>query len=247
MIEEHISHNEVRATLLRAMRGLRGFSAHTFNEVYVGGRWRRLNYSKLGQNTYGDGAMGMLTHVHTFGDLSEAGFAATWGVRYGKGERDETFEHGNPYRTTEVSDRFGLHCKMENPEVKVPKVVTITKAYWFFSDERPEWIKEESVEKNEDGHILVRVDASYDDLQLVYPKLEKVFFFRAEGQPEVRAMAERGYWSSECYVRIPVEEYTKMKAGIAYRIVPAGAEGEYRWKVADGVTISRPVLPGLEQ
>jgi hypothetical protein len=37
-----------------------------------------------------------MIHVHTFRDLSEADIAATWGVRYAKGQRDDTFRHANP-------------------------------------------------------------------------------------------------------------------------------------------------------
>jgi hypothetical protein len=238
MIEQHISNHRVRQILLSGMPP-RGFSAHTFNEVYVGGRWRRLNYSRLGQNTYGEGAMGMLTHVHTFNDLSEAGLTKTWGWRYGRGEKDSVFQGTNPYRTMEISDRFGIHCKMENTPVEEIKIAVITKAYWFFSDERANWIPAESVEKKDHGHILAHVEISFDDLKAIYPKLDKEFQLTADGHPPVRARAARGYWNTECYIHIPADEFARMERGVPYKLSPTSQASEYRWKVDDGVRITR--------
>jgi hypothetical protein len=240
MLEERLTNHEVRHTLGKALLSFsQGFTAHTFNEVYVGGRWRRLDYSKLGQNIYGDGAMGLLTRVNTFKDLSEANLAATWGLRYGKGSRDSIFRHSNPYRTTEISDHFGPYCNMPNPAVEELKKVIITKAYWFFSDERPEWIKEESVRKDEDGHILVHVDVSFEDLRPIYPRLDKDFVLSAKGHPTICAKAERGYWNSECYIRIPETEITKMAKGVPYTLAPANPNKEYQWIVEKDVWITR--------
>ncbi len=250
MVQEHISHHEVRKTLLAALARMgTSFSAHTFNEVFVGGRWHRLNYTKLGQNVYGDGAMGMLTHVHTFNDLSEADLTATWGVRYGNSDRDLVFQHKNPYRATEISDRFGLHCDLANPPVEEIKEITgikkvrITKAYWFLSSERPAWIPEESVKKDEDGHVLVHAEASFPELEAVYPRLQKAFLLTAEGHPPVPLRAERGYWSSECYLRIPRAAYARMKPGIPYRLESAATDSEYQWVVADGVVLVKSAQP----
>ena len=238
MIQEHISNHQVRRTLSRGLPPA-GFSAHTFNEVYVGGRWRRLNYGKLGQNTYGQGAMGMLTHVHTFNDLSEAGLTKTWGWRYGRGEKDGTFRGSNPYRTTEISDRFGIHCKIENHPVEETKIVGITKAYWFFSDQRAKSIPSESMKKNHDGHILVHVDVSFNDLKTIYSKLGTEFLLTAQGKPTIRAQAERGYWNQECYIRIPADGFAKMVTGVPYQLTPTNQTSEYRWKVDEMVRITK--------
>ena len=225
MIEDHIAHHQVRRTLLRALP-TSGFSAHTFNEVYVGGRWRRLNYGTLGQNTYGPGAMGMLTHVLTFHDLSDAGLTTTWGRRYGLGTRDGTFQGSNPYRTTEVADRFGIHARLDNELIAEPKIAPISKAYWFFSDERPAWIRADSVKPNKDGHVLFHVDLALDDLKAIYPKLDKDFVLTAEGQPQVEARAERGFWNEECHLRIPADQLAKMSPDGAILLSPTKAEGQ---------------------
>lgn len=239
MVKDHITNHQVRKTVLQGLPPASSMSAHTFNEVYVGGRWRRLNYGQLGQNTYGQGAMGMLTHIHTFADLSEAGLTKTWGWRYGRGERDDTFQGTNPYRTTELSDRFGIHAKLSNPPVEEVKVARIEKAFWFFSDERPDWIPADYVSQDGDGHILFHVNVTFDDLKSLYPKLRKDLVLKADGKPPVRARAERGYWNQECYVRIPADELGKMQRGVEYALEPVDQEGEYRWEVDEKVRITR--------
>jgi hypothetical protein len=239
MIEEHISHHQVRRTLLRGLPSS-GFASHTMNEVYVGGRWRRLNYRTLGQNSYGAEAMGMLTHVLTFHDLSEAGLTKTWGWRYGRGERDDTFQGSNPYRLVEISDRFGIHSQLKNTPVDEPTVATISKAYWFLSDQRPASIPADSVKPQGDGHLLVHVDVAFDDLKDLYPKLDKDFVLTAEGQPAVRARAERGYWNQECYLHIPKDQFAAMVPGVAYDLAPAKTDGPHRWRVEGKVTIVKP-------
>jgi len=122
LVEKGISNHEIRQSLLRAFRSLRGFAAHTFNEVHIGGRWYRLDGSKLGVNILSPG-MGLMTHVHTFCDLSEADLARTWGWRYGKHKLDSVFQTPNPYRTTELTDYFGVHCELENPEVVTQSIL----------------------------------------------------------------------------------------------------------------------------
>ena len=238
MVEKGIHHHKIRQTLLSTYRNQHGFVAHTFNEVYIEGRWRRLDSSQLGADILGSG-MGLMTHVHTFSDLSEAGLAATWGLRYGTGGRDEIFQTSNPYCTMEISDRFGLYCEMPNPAPKELRKVTITKVYWFFSDERPGWIKEQSVRKDKHGHMLAHVDASFDELRLIYPKLGKDFMLWAKGHPTLSARAERGYWNSECYIRIPEQEMNKMVKGVPYRLAPANPDRESKWIVNDEVCITR--------
>ena len=116
MISTNIHHHRVRRTLLQGLSQAKGYANHTFNEVFVGGRWVRLNYKTLGQNSLDGNLMGLLTHVNTFNDLADVPLAATWGKRYAKGERDDVFLYGNPYRCDELSDHFGRFAKVENPE-----------------------------------------------------------------------------------------------------------------------------------
>jgi len=120
LVNKHITHNKVREIMLAGLRrATQGFMAHTFNEVYIGNRWHRLNYSKLGQPILDQHLFGLHTHLYTFNDLSEVDLARTWGWRYGKGERNGVFKHGNPYSAVAVSDLFGCHSNLPNPSFAV--------------------------------------------------------------------------------------------------------------------------------
>ncbi len=116
LVNKHITHNKIRETMLAGLRrATQGFTAHTFNEVYIGNRWRRLNYNKLGQSILDKHLFGLHTHLYTFNDLSEADLTRTWGWRYGKDERNGVFKYGNPYSAVELSDHFGCHSNLANP------------------------------------------------------------------------------------------------------------------------------------
>src|SRR5207237_4897401 len=115
LVEKGLAHNHVRRDAFQGVLASGGFTSHTFCEVFVGGRWRRLNYTTLGQNVLEPRYLGLMIHAHTFRDLSEANLAATWGTRYAKGRRDDVFRHGNPYRLMEVSDHFGKYAREANP------------------------------------------------------------------------------------------------------------------------------------
>jgi len=252
MISDHISHNEVRHSLLKAVRGLRGFVAHTFNEVYIGGRWRRLNYRTLGQNIYGEGAMGLLTHIHTFNDLSESGLTKTWGWRYGKGERDEIFKTSNPYRTTEISDRFGIYSKLANPtvEIKEHKVITITKAYWHNSENAPDLVKKSDWARPiGTGRLFIHGDEwfkgePYTQYKDFMRKADPNFKLVATQVPEVKGSLSLSYITHmstgvrEMEILIPPEEYVKLKRGVEYKLVPFNENKNYNWKVKSDLRIT---------
>lgn len=80
---------------------------------------------------------------------------------------------------------------------------------------------------------------SFDNLKAIYPKLAKEFLLTADGHPPVRARAERGYWNTECYIRIPADEFAKMEREVPYKLSPTSQTSEFRWKVDDGVRITR--------
>jgi hypothetical protein len=116
MAEKGLTHHQVRTTALTGLSAAgSSYANHTYLEVFVGRRWRRLNYTTLGQNILDARYFGLMIHVHTFNDLSEANLAATWGTRYALGKRDEVFRHSNPYGTVSLEDHFGEHAKVPNP------------------------------------------------------------------------------------------------------------------------------------
>lgn len=105
MVKSNIHDTNVQRAVLQALQpNSNSFDSHTFNEVYIGKQWVRLNYDALSQPILDPNYLGLMVHVNTFDDLSTANLTPTWGVRYADGLRDQTFQFSNPYRTTTISD-----------------------------------------------------------------------------------------------------------------------------------------------
>lgn len=253
MLKKGVGNNARRVKLKRKLGEMsHGFTAHTFNEVYVDGRWRRLNYTDLGANI--DSMMGLVTHVHTFNDLSEAGLTEIWGKRYGLGERDAIFKTGNPYRATEISDQFGVHGTLANPEVKEIdlKQVTISKAYWLNSPETPAEMHQYRWGGSEHGehHLFIHGeewDARDPDYTFYYrsfkTKADPHFVLRAAGHPDARGdlsgndLMGASKQFRELEIRFDAAEYRKLAPGVAYQLVPLNAVPDYQWVVVQDLRL----------
>ena len=244
LVRDRITHHAVRRTIRRGVKRLgQAFASHTFNEVWVDGRWRRLNYTNLGQNILDEAYFGLLTHVNTFDDLSDAGLSRTWGTRYAQGYKSAAFRGSNPYSALTLSDRFGTHAKIANPKVEDVDAteLSVTLAYWFQSSHRPSTIPADAVENDGSGHVLMHVDfdGSFSEMTELYWQVDKSFTLTATGQPTLRANAELGCWGNEFYLRIPKSEMARMKSGVAYRIVPRNERKAGKWKMAKDVRLER--------
>jgi hypothetical protein len=260
LVEKGIRHHQVRVNILNGLRRAgRGFANHTYNEVFVGNRWRRLNYHQLGQNILDEKYFGLMIHVHTFNDLSEARLAPTWGRRYALGLRDENFKTGNPYRLLEISDHFGRESKVPNPpfERKEHKSITITKAYWLQSTETPESIRQGARKPRQgEAHLYIHGDEWFPDrdklqYQEFIARADKTFILRAKGHPEVKGALQMSFWADgpsnlrEILMVVPKGEFAKMAKDVAYSIHPVNSVADYQWKVKEGLTVTRPAT--LEQ
>jgi hypothetical protein len=251
LVREGITHHAVRKAILEGLAPLENsFSAHTFNEVWVGGRWRRLNYAELGQNILDPGLFGLLTHVHTFGDLSEAGLAEGWGARHPLRKESAVFRHANPYTALEVSDRFGEHADVANPEVPAGgglASVTIGELYWASSPRLPSDIDRARFDDAKTGHLFLHAEKPLFGIDTsayrsFYEGAGKRFELVGEGHATIEASCAIGYWinsntgSRDFYVRIAPDQLARMKRKVAYRLVPSDAKS---WQSARGVTITR--------
>lgn len=252
MVRRGITHHGVRKTILAGLEPLKGNSAHGFNEVFVGGRWVRLNYATLGQNILDRHSMGLMTHLITFGDRSEVDFSRAWGLRYAQGLTSAEFPTANPYRALEVSDHFGAHAKVENPpdspEVDHRKL-TIDRAYWLRSVETPGWVNTSFFAKIEPDAIVALLhpaehfpDQDYRQYGRFLLKADGAFTLRAADHPDIAAQIKGGFNTSdqECAISlaIPKTAYAKMKAGVAYQLVPSNGKPEAQWAVKEGVTLT---------
>lgn len=119
-----ISSLDINNQVTQGVQGAKGFASHDYNEVYVGGRWTRLNYNNLGQPIIDKNYFGAMIHINTFNDLSEIDLLP-WGRRYGLHLQD-SFKYGNPYETTKVESANGKNSKLiittfNNPNDKAVK------------------------------------------------------------------------------------------------------------------------------
>jgi hypothetical protein len=250
LVEKGLTHHRVCGEAAAGVRaGGSSFSSHTFCEVFVGGRWRRLNYTTLGQNVLERGYLGLMVKVHTFNDLSEATLAATWGTRYAKGLRDDVFKHSNPYRLLEVSDHFGKYARVPNPELKQ---VTITRAYWQDAKDAPAEIRDLKWGREPgSGRLFVHGEewledaGDYAQYKLFMRRADRNFLLRAKDQPDVSCQVSMNFYTQrprnlcELEVVIPPAEYAKMLKDVEYTLHPVNAKKGYEWRVGKGVKITR--------
>jgi hypothetical protein len=257
-LDARIAHHEIRRVLKRAAQAQAGsWTSHTFNEVWIGGRWRRLNYAELGQNVLDRGGLGLMVHVGTWRDHAESGVLA-WGLHSAFTPTDGLFAGPNPYSCVSLSDRFGAHAKIDNPPVDGSTTLTIVEAYWLGDTSVHDPVSMDLHGDDAAGHLIVRVaaGAASDDAEQVrefYDGVAKDFELRPEdgATPPVgtgatlHAQARRGYWIDsgrgvrDFYLRIPPEEYASMRPGTRYELVPPPRKGACAWKVDARLRVHR--------
>lgn len=257
MIQRGVTHHAARKTILAGMDGLRGFVAHTFNEVFVGGRWVRLNYNKLGQNILDEKTYGLLTHTLTFRDLSEAALAPTWGRRYALNERSEEIPTANPFTALEVSDRFGSHAKIPNPPLQPTPdhtVLTLQRLIWADSAQRPAWLPLDSIGTTIPNRVIILArpverfeDQNYRQYRRFIDAADPSFVLKGADGTQINARLTNGCYSTstECEIALYIftSDRARMKPGVAFTLVPQnGKTGAPRWSVRDGVTLTAPQL-----
>jgi len=252
-IDTRIAHRGVRRILKASAAEQRGsWTSHTFNEVLVGGRWRRLNYATLGQNVLDRQFLGLMVHVHTFKDHSEAGLVG-WGNREAHPAHAALFGGPNPYSCVSLSDRFGEHAKIVDDGPEPLRDLAIGALYWYDDPRKDPVVSMRLDDPATAGHLIAHVESSLaafdkDAVREFYAAVDKRFALRAEGRPDVPVQATRGFWLDEgkgmreFYLRIEPGDFAAMESGVEYALAWLGEDRGVRWSVpegAKGVTISR--------
>ena len=242
MARAGISLAPVREMILSELESLgQSFAAHTYNEVYVGGRWRRLNYDCLGQNTLVAG-MGLLTHVQVYDDLASAGLGETWGRWNAAPEREATFPRSNPYRALEVSDRFGKHGPFDPKRPRTHTLLTIDRVYRPDDADVPDFIRNAGLP---DDMLLGHVREWFaeipdgDQIKLFTKAVDRDFVLHAEGHQDVPLEAAVGCISDargssrEVLLRLK----GSLKPGVTYQLQARNTVPGYRWEIAEDVLV----------
>jgi transglutaminase superfamily protein len=246
-----LENHRVSALLRDAIPPRSGWTNHTFDEVFVGGRWRRLNYVKLGQGILDANCLGLMTHVATVSDWADGEFARTYGVLEMLHHAEKSvFGGSNPYSCAELSDRFGVHAPLDNPAVPTHEQLTIERLYWWSSPEREPTVDMKLDDPATAGHLLFHVAEGFLDqtsrqYSPFYEAVDHDFVLRADGHADVPAHATRGFWceprkeTREFYLRVEPADVAKIESNIAYRLVAKNRKPGKQWVVAPGVTITR--------
>ena len=247
MAEKGLTHHGVRSTVRSAALMIgNGYTSHTYLEVFIGNRWRRLNYTKLGQNILDVNYLGLMIHVHTFNDLSEANLTPTWGVRYGLQKRDAVFQSSNPYRTMALDDHFGQFAKVPNPveAAKEHTLITIDKIYWHDSKDTPAQVRDSggSTASSGAGRLWLHGREWFEDAgdylqyKIFLGRVDDQFVLRAQGHESLKCRLSSLYVTQNLrkYARweliIPPGEFMKMAKGVAYTLEAVNSKPRYKWK-----------------
>jgi hypothetical protein len=242
-----LQHAGLRARLKRTTQELKqSWSSHTFNEVFVGGRWVRLNYTRLGQGALDD-TMGLFVRAHRWRDQADV---PLWkiGVRQRKKPKDAC-GHGNPYSCEELSDRFGEHAKL-TPWSEDFGALTVERVLPFAEAKALGLVDMRLDDPDTAGHFVMRVreGGPFDDMAKYgrfYDAAQKDFVLRSGDGTELRAYATRGFWIDpskglrEFYLRVDPDVFATMVPGQAYALLSVPrADGKW-FRVNDGVIVRR--------
>ncbi len=251
LVRTRLTNHRVRAHLATSVAKLgSSWASHTFNEVRVGGRWRRLNYDRLGQNVLDAEVLGLMVHVNTYRDHAEAKLSG-WGRRTEHPSFASLFGGSNPYSCIALSDLFGAHAKLDNPRPEGEiTTLTVDRVYWYHEQDDPPRVSMRLDDPQTAGHLVVHVaegrpGASRDAILRCYFATKKEFVLRAEGRPDVPVVATRGGWIdperglADFYLRIEPADLPSMVAGAEYRLVPLDASADDRWVVQESVRVVR--------
>ncbi len=196
-----LHHHQVRATIARGLPETHashaGFANHVFNEVFVGNRWVRLNYDRLGQNNFGPDYFGLLTHVYTTDSLSHVSMPETWGRRIAFYPKvGPKLSSVNPYRLLKVSDHFGKYAQIPNPEVPQEKASEPEKSAG--RDNGPPSFEAASVKPNKSGSSRSRWDSKAATLVIENKPLRDMIAI-AYNVTGDRVTGGPGWISSDCF------------------------------------------------
>jgi hypothetical protein len=241
-LAERLRHHGVRRIVTTAAKGAIGkWTSHTFNEAWVGERWRRLNYSKLGQGILDEQFLGLMIHVGTFRDWADARAAETIGRRQGLEAYDDLFGGPNPYSTISLRDEFGAHCALENPELGIEKAV-VSEIYWTDDPKLPPDVLEGCRESGRFGLIARVGDVPGEAWWREFlAGSDARVYLDAEGHARISTAVDAGCWwlkNGQAYVYLPfgAADRESLVEGVEYAVTARNEAAEYEWVLEAVVT-----------
>ncbi|HLK61011.1 MAG TPA: transglutaminase domain-containing protein [Chthonomonadaceae bacterium] len=238
MLLAAVRHHRIRREIQYGVNAS-GFVNHVFNEVWVGGKWVRLNYNRLGQPIVDRNYEGLMTHVFTANDISEIPFSTTWGARYAL-ETGPKLSSVNPYQMLSATDFVKPGAKFDNPPIPSLPSATIVAILKPGDPRLPEFVKPG---KGTDAILQIKewiAEDNYLQLRDFIKGANATFLLRAPGKPELKATLTGGNYSSGdgVFQGFGIRIEGKPEAGAAYHLVPQNDAYKNKWVVSEDVLFS---------
>lgn len=241
MLEERLQHNLIRPIVVQAAeQGRNAWTSHTFNEVWVGGRWRRLNYNRLGQGILDEHYLGLMIHIGTFHDWADARMPETVGRRHRMQTQSQLFGGANPYSTLTLRDEFGVHSGLENPRPE-PRDMVVHELRWTDDSSLPADIVSNCAERGRYG-LIARMDetGSFKSLSSFLAGADLRVWLESEGQPRIGIGFDPQCWwylDGIAYVYMPfgIADRRDFVEGVDYAALPRNGTEGFTWRFESGV------------
>lgn len=252
MARDGINHNGLKKTVMEGLsKSAASWSSHTFNEVYIGNKWVRLNYTTLGQNTADSFFLGLMVQVQSMADWADPNLGLTWGI-HAQSRRLAELSSRNPYRSHWVTDTVSVLNDDNNPFVPFNemKVVKLLEAKNSDDSSLPSDVRSVLAY----GGFLVTFEhqdaiPDYSYIALFRQHVSRKFTLKANGHPDLEVW-EDGSWTQEDAVgfRVSPTNIQDMVAGVEYTLHPESNSGEYRWEPSQNLRFVKPSsLPPVPQ
>ncbi len=247
----------VGAAVTAAYAHMRGsFANHLFNEVFVGGRWVRLNYDVLGQNIVDARYLGLMTHVATYRDVSEMDLPRHWGRRFGLGDNDApSLSSINPYMLlTAQGEQVGRFAHLDSaaaaPETGAEAAglaaelttVTVTEVLPPDAPTVPAFARGKAR-----SDVLIRIaewlPGDHHQMRAFEARAGHAFVLKLPDHPDVRleldgAKLSTGDGTFQAFgARVVAEDRSKVVPDAAYTLEPSNTRTTYRWTVSPGLLV----------
>ena len=207
-----------------------GFTNHLYNEVWVGKKWVRLNYDRLGQPILDPNYLGLMTHIDTAADVSDIPFASTWGPRYGLGKGPKLSSE-NPYQMLTASDAVARGFTMANPPMPELTAVTVVKVAKAGDPSLPDFVRSE---KGFDALLCVKEwikQENYLQMRDFVADAPTRFTLQAPGRPSIEAQLTSYKYcdGNGTFQAYGIKLLTPPTPGVTYSISPHQQTHSHTW------------------
>jgi hypothetical protein len=155
----------------------------------------------------------------------------------------------NPYRLLSVQDHFGANAHLDNPEVPLAELrtVTIIGLYPKGSAAIPKWVTENDDWQRNGTDFLIAcrewVPGKYRQMSAFSKRAGREFLLTAPGHPDSKAhlnglSLSDGHGTFQAYgAQLSPEDKARLAPGVAYSIQPLNISDTYHWAVAPGTSL----------